>query len=100
MDRDYRGKEAENAAEIVALDKADILTCDAMIANVRTLSVGTSMEILFAHMHGVPVITVVNMGPTSPWIWAHSLVTKAEVDAVELLADFGVRDALIPRIES
>lgn len=32
MDRDYRGREDGNAAEIVEGDKADILTCDAVLA--------------------------------------------------------------------
>lgn len=71
-DRDYRGRENENAAEIVASDKRDIGQCDVLLAHLGRPSAGTSMEILYAHMLGKLVLSVVPMGPVSPWIKAHS----------------------------
>lgn len=75
MVRDYRGRELEPgiANQIVENDKADILECDALIVMFDKPSVGTSMEVLFAHQHGKQVIVVDRSGkPLSPWLIYHS----------------------------
>jgi nucleoside 2-deoxyribosyltransferase len=75
MDRDERGKEANAYAEIVEGDKADIDECDAVFAFCWQPSVGTSMEILYAHSKGKPVMAVIPRGkPVSPWIRYHAKV--------------------------
>lgn len=88
MDRDYRGRELEPgiAAEIVENDKADILGCDAMLVYYDKPSVGTSMEILFAHQAnydeqygtGMKIVLVDKSDkPLSPWLVYHcDLVVK------------------------
>ncbi len=90
MARDYRGREMEMgvAQQIVDADKADIRRCDAVIANVRTPSAGTSMEVMWAHLLGIPVFAIANER-VSPWIAAHSfLVVSNETQAVSALKDF------------
>lgn len=75
MDRDERGKEADQFAEIVEGDKADIDACDAVFAFCWQPSVGTSMEILYAHNQGKPVTAVIPVGKAvSPWIRYHATV--------------------------
>ena len=73
MRRDYRGSEAESAAEIVSGDKEDIRKSDVFVAFCPKPSVGTSMEIFFAHQIGVRVVAVAPE-PVSPWIRAHAEV--------------------------
>ena len=92
MDRDYRGRELEPgiAAEIVENDKADILRCDAMIVYYDKPSVGTSMEILFAHQaNGKEFRTILvdkSDKPLSPWLIYHCPeVTKSLDEAIALL---------------
>lgn len=72
MARDYRGREAENVADIVEGDKDAIRSCRAVLAYCPRPSVGTSMEIFYAHSLGIPVVTVVPDGPVSPWLQHHS----------------------------
>ncbi|MFB8071084.1 nucleoside 2-deoxyribosyltransferase [Streptomyces californicus] len=72
MVRDYRGQEAQNAADIVEGDKADIRNCRAVLAYCPRPSAGTSMEIHYAWSLGLPVVTVVPVGPVSPWLQYHS----------------------------
>lgn len=81
-ERDFRGKELGGgiAAEIVEGDKADILVCDFMLANVHKTGAGTSMEILFAWTHGIPVVTALSGNVLSPWIKYHSKVVVYDVD--------------------
>ncbi len=47
--RDYRGLEEGNYEDIVDLDKRDIRKSDMMLVYYDRPSVGTSMEIFFAH---------------------------------------------------
>lgn len=74
MARDYRGVEDINVSDIVEGDKADIDSCDAILAHCDTPSVGTSMEILYAWDRGKPVVVVVPQGArVSPWLRYHSV---------------------------
>lgn len=62
----------EWSENVVALDKAAIRASEAVLAYCPWPSVGTSMEILYAHHMGVPVIAVMPKGvEISPWILAH-----------------------------
>lgn len=73
MRRDYRGKELSSANEIVVLDKIDVANCDVFLANCPKPSVGTSMELFYAHSLGKIIITVVPPNETpSPWLIYHS----------------------------
>ena len=73
MKRDYRGKEKSNYREIVELDKRDILSCNLMVVMYTKPSVGTSMEVLFAWMNGIPVLTINDSrSELSPWLTYHS----------------------------
>jgi nucleoside 2-deoxyribosyltransferase len=75
MVRDYRGRELEPgiAREIVKNDKLDINECDALLVFYEKPSVGTSMEVLYAHQLGKEIV-VVNKSdkPISPWLLYHS----------------------------
>ena len=73
MVRDYRGKELECYKEIVELDKQDILNSDVVLVRYVKPSVGTSMEILFAHLNNKPVVVWTDPNtPISPWLLYHS----------------------------
>ena len=73
MRRDYRGKELSSVNEIVVLDKLDVQNCDVFLANCPKPSVGTSMELFYAHLFNKIVITVVPTNETpSPWLIYHS----------------------------
>jgi nucleoside 2-deoxyribosyltransferase len=75
MVRDYRGRELEPgiAKEIVENDKLDIQECDAVLVMYEKPSVGTSMEVLFAHQLGKLIVLVDRSGrPLSPWLIYHS----------------------------
>lgn len=72
MTRDYRGREDECFAEIVELDKEDILQAGLVLVNYDKPSVGTSMEILYAWERGIPVILVARAdSKLSPWLRYH-----------------------------
>lgn len=49
MDRDYRGRESDCAAEIIHGDKQSIAACTALLVNANRPSWGTAMEIMFAY---------------------------------------------------
>lgn len=89
MDRDYRGRELEPgvAAEIVENDKNDIRRCDALLVYYDKPSVGTSMEVFFAHALGKRILLVDKSGkPLSPWLTYHvSEVYAALNDALAAL---------------
>lgn len=85
MARDYRGREDEAVNEIVENDKADILSCDVVLAFCPRPSYGTAMEILFAYENYVPVIAVVPDGPVSPWVRYHAAVLRSLGEAHALL---------------
>lgn len=86
MRRDYRGREGDFTNEIVEGDKADIDQCGALLVNYDKPSVGTSMEILYAWEHKIPVIVVAAAGTSiSPWLKYHS---TAIVIAFQLAFDW------------
>jgi nucleoside 2-deoxyribosyltransferase len=88
MTRDFRGREDDPAvvAEIVEGDKRDIDGCDAVLVYYPRPSVGTSMEVLYAHERGKHVVVAnVSGGPVSPWIAYHATVCDGlEAAIVEL----------------
>jgi hypothetical protein len=91
MARDYRGKEAENVAEIVDGDKEDIRHSDVVLAYCWTPSVDTSMEISYAHGLGIPIVVVVpEQVPVSPWLTYHAeYITHLLGDAIDhILAEY------------
>ena len=45
---------------VVARDKAEIQKCDILVAYIQRPTVGTSMEILYAHMLGTKPIIIIN----------------------------------------
>lgn len=75
MRRDYRGSEWSRINEIVVLDKIDIKNCDMFFANCPKPSVGTSMEMFYAHSLNKLIVTVVPENVVqSPWLIYHSTV--------------------------
>jgi nucleoside 2-deoxyribosyltransferase len=95
MVRDYRGREDVAYAEIVELDKADILTADAIVAYCWQPSWGTAMELLFAWENGIPVIVVVPADVrVSPWLRYHSYrVVPSLYGASKILAQLALAAA-------
>jgi nucleoside 2-deoxyribosyltransferase len=89
MSRDCRGRELEPgiAKEIVENDKEDILSCDALLVYYDKPSVGTSMEILFAHQLGKSMVLVDKSDkPLSPWLLYHcDAIVKSLDQAIEVL---------------
>lgn len=88
MRRDYRGVEIDVAIaeEIVEGDKQDILECDGIIVFFDQPSVGTSMEVMFAHQQDRIVIIINRSGkPVSPWLLYHS---HAIVDTIDEALEF------------
>jgi hypothetical protein len=89
MDRDYRGRELEPgiAKEIVENDKRDIDGSDVILVYYDKPSVGTSMEILYAHTFGKRIVLVDKSDkPLSPWLIYHCPeVTKSLDEAIALL---------------
>lgn len=87
MSRDYRGRELEPgiAKEIVENDKLDIQACDAILVMYEKPSVGTSMEVFYAHQLGKLIVLVDQSGkPLSPWLIYHinkAFPTLAEATA-------------------
>jgi nucleoside 2-deoxyribosyltransferase len=71
--RDFRNVPFPDDLAVVEPDKADIDSCDVLLANCHTVSVGTSMEILYAWERGKFVV-VVHPDPEhcSPWIHYHA----------------------------
>ena len=87
MDRDYRGKEAEEFAAIVEHDKADVDACDVLLVYFDRPSVGTSMEVLYAWERGKRILLVdASRAPLSPWLRYHASAIYPElVDALDAL---------------
>lgn len=84
MRRDYRGIEIDYYREIVDLDKLDVRTSDAVLFWYERPSVGSSMELFYAHQLQIPTITVNQTDrPLSPWLVYHS---SAIVSDLELAA--------------
>jgi nucleoside 2-deoxyribosyltransferase len=75
MRNDYRGRECQPgiASLIVENDKRDIEEAEFVLVNYDRPSVGTSMEILYAHSLGKPVFVVRKPGTElSPWLTYHA----------------------------
>ena len=94
MLRDYRGRELDPgiAREIVEGDKHVIDHVDALIVSYDRPSTGTSMEVLYAHQQGIPIVVIDNRNraermPLSPWLVFHSSAVVGSIgeaiDAVE-----------------
>ena len=66
---------------IVNIDKWYIDKCDIVFANVTRLSVGTSMEIIYAWIKGKPVILVCPDNLLSPWHKYHVTAYFNSMDA-------------------
>jgi hypothetical protein len=75
-----------------ALDLID--QCDALLANLKTPSHGTPMEIFYAHQRG-KMVTVVGQSPYSPWVLSHS---KARFDDIGRALDFLIEEFPRPEI--
>jgi len=92
MARDYRGREMEPgiANEIVNGDLIDISRSDAMIVMFDKPSVGTSMEIFYAHHTLRRPIFLIDAQPEpkplSPWLVFHVTKTFATLNEDTLLA--------------
>jgi hypothetical protein len=66
----YDGRHPEH---VVETDKRDIMASDYLLVYFIRPSVGTSMEIMYAHFHDIPVYTVNEFGyDLSPWLLYHS----------------------------
>lgn len=72
MDRDYRGRENENAERLVADDKAWIEQCDVVLVNASEPSWGTAMEVMYAISFGKRVVAFTNSQSISPWLRCHA----------------------------
>jgi len=84
MVRDYRGRELEPGidAEIVQNDKRDIDDCAALLVYYDKPSVGTSMEVLYAHQLGKRVVLVnASDKPLSPWLTYHCSEIYTSLDS-------------------
>jgi nucleoside 2-deoxyribosyltransferase len=70
---DYRGREMQNAAKIVAQDTADISQSDYLLVWFDQPSVGTAMEIRMAFAEMSKSVFVVDRSskPLSPWLIRH-----------------------------
>lgn len=73
--RDFRNVPYPGDLFVVEPDKADINDCEVLLANAHVISVGTSMEILYAWERG-KLVAVRHPEPehASPWLHYHSHV--------------------------
>ncbi len=69
----------EWAKLIVETDLNVINKCSVVLANMWKYGAGTCMEIMHAHRHGVPVITVFNQAE-DPWLRFHSMKIVSTLD--------------------
>lgn len=97
-DRDYRGRELDYgvANEIVTLDKLDIRNSNYILVWYEKPSVGTSMEIFYAHSLGIPLILIDKREDRtknlSPWLIHHTTALVQSIDeAVETLNIWSIR---------
>jgi nucleoside 2-deoxyribosyltransferase len=78
--RDFRNVEYPGDVAVVEPDKADIDSCDVLLANAHIVSVGTSMEVIYAWERGKFVIVRHPTPATaSPWLHYHSHVFTASL---------------------
>lgn len=85
--RDYRGVEHINVEQLVQDDLTDIANSDVILVAYTRPSTGTAMEMVYAHLMGIPII-VVAKDPSilSPWTVRHaSAVTQHWGTAVNLI---------------
>jgi len=81
MRRDYRGLEKALYREVVELDKIDVRNSDIVLVNYSKPSVGTSMEMFYAHQLGKPVVLWCAMGANlSPWLMYHATIIVHDID--------------------
>ncbi len=100
--RDYRDRELTPGTpnEIVTLDKRDIENSDCLVVWYEKPSVGTSMEVFYAHSLTIPIILIDKReyNPTrnlSPWLVYHSTrIVQSIDDAVETINIWGVNKCL------
>ncbi len=77
MDRDFRepGFNLKYRKLIVAMDKIDIARSDVVLVNFQRPTVGTSMEVIYAHQLGKLVVIVnssnIEYENLSPWLFEH-----------------------------
>lgn len=69
---DYRGKTDQHHREIVELDKARIDSADILLVNCTRVSMGTSMEILYAWERDKRVYAVYQDEQVNPWLLYHA----------------------------
>jgi hypothetical protein len=87
LKRDYRGKESTAINEIVILDKLDIQNSDIILVRYTKPSVGTSMEIFYAHSINKPIVLWCDEGVSlSPWLLYHvTTIVYNKEDAVKFI---------------
>lgn len=66
--------ENDGNVDVVAWDKSAIRRSNFVLAYCPFSSTGTSMEIMYSYMCGVPVILVTDRNPLSRWYVAHAHV--------------------------
>jgi nucleoside 2-deoxyribosyltransferase len=78
--RDFRNVPYPGDLAVVEPDKADIDSCDVLLANCPIISVGTTMEILYAWERDKFVL-VVHPWPehASPWITYHAHAVESQM---------------------
>jgi nucleoside 2-deoxyribosyltransferase len=95
MRHDYRTVEDMSdhlANAIVEGDLKDIRVCDGVVVYHDRTSVGTSMEIVYAHFAGKPIV-VIDARPdrfavVNPWLWYHATEIVSGIDqAINQLAE-------------
>ena len=66
----------QSEREIVRLDKDDILHCDIVLVNSNRMSIGTTMEIMYAYMNDKLIVNINENTITSlsPWLVYHSTI--------------------------
>ncbi len=82
MRRDYRGREADSAPEIVDGDLIDIVTADIILVNAIRPSWGTAMELYFAASLNRCVLTMCPDDNPSPWLVRHSDIISKTWDVM------------------
>jgi len=87
MRHDYRTVDEMTtslAHAIVQGDLKDIQVCDGVVVYHDRPSIGTSMEIVYAHQHEKPIIVIDARPnpytPISPWLWFHASEIVSGID--------------------
>lgn len=72
--RGFQFGEAYTDNEVIVRDKMDIANCDLILVNwpEQCMSNGTTMEILYAHERGIPVIFVGEWANRDVWLRYHA----------------------------